>query len=94
MRLLQGVDKTKDQTFFLSTVSQASSASNGSFLFQFLLLLQSMLKDTLFPVGGLTKKEVRDIAMKSGLQRVARKKEVGISHESRELVVEIYLLVS
>ena len=38
-----------------------------------------MLKDTLFPVGGLTKKEVRDIAMKAGLQRVARKKEVGIS---------------
>ena len=53
-----------------------------------------MLKDTLFPVGGLTKKEVRDIAMKAGLQRVARKKEVSISHDSHQHVVEIYLLVS
>ena len=80
VRLLQGVDKSKDQTFFLATVSQASLPSPNSFSSSFLIsfhfgsTLQAMLRDTIFPVGGLSKKEVRDIAVKAGLQRVARKK--------------------
>ena len=83
VRLLQGVDKSKDQTFFLATVCQASLPSPNSFSSSFLIsfhfgsTLQAMLRDTIFPVGGLSKKEVRDIAVKAGLQRVARKKEVG-----------------
>lgn len=46
-QLLSGKDKTKDQTYFLSELSQED------------------LSHTLFPLGNLTKKEVREIAKKN-----------------------------
>jgi len=48
--LLQGKDKNKDQSYFLSELSQED------------------LSQTLFPVGNLTKEEVRKIAKKAHLQ--------------------------
>ncbi len=56
LRLLKAIDDTKDQTYFLFTMTQDE------------------LRRTLFPLGGLTKKEVRKQAAKFGL-RVAHKDE-------------------
>jgi tRNA-specific 2-thiouridylase len=56
LRLARGVDKDKDQSYFLYG------------------LKYSELKDTVFPVGHMTKPEVREIARKAGLQ-VASKPE-------------------
>jgi len=58
VKLLQAKDEDKDQTYFLSQVSQ------------------SALRRTMFPLGGLLKKEVRDIARDYRLQEFAEKKEV------------------
>nr|ALS04309.1 mitochondrial tRNA-specific 2-thiouridylase 1 [Acartia pacifica] len=55
--LLQAIDRTKDQTFFLSQIPQ------------------SALKKTIFPVGELTKKVVKEIARQSGFPEIADKKE-------------------
>lgn len=60
MKLLKAVDTVKDQTFFLSQISQAA------------------LQKTLFPLGELTKDTVKDIASKTGLEKIAKKKEVMI----------------
>lgn len=49
-KLLKGVDETKDQSYFLFTMTKAQ------------------LGRVLFPVGGLTKKEVRAYARKLGLK--------------------------
>ncbi|MBI5885493.1 MAG: tRNA 2-thiouridine(34) synthase MnmA [Deltaproteobacteria bacterium] len=49
-RLLKGVDPSKDQSYFLFTMTQAQ------------------LGRTLFPLGSLTKKEVREIARSCGLK--------------------------
>ncbi|XP_019855017.1 PREDICTED: uncharacterized protein LOC100637194 isoform X1 [Amphimedon queenslandica] len=57
VRLMKSADHFKDQTYFLSTVSQSS------------------LLNTLFPIGHLTKKEVKEIAIENGLHRIAKKKE-------------------
>jgi tRNA-specific 2-thiouridylase len=46
-QLLSGKDKTKDQTYFLSELSQQD------------------LSHTIFPIGNLSKKEVREIAKKN-----------------------------
>jgi len=54
--LKKGIDKKKDQSYFLYPVSQEA------------------LSRTIFPVGGLTKAEVRGLARKFGL-KVADKKE-------------------
>ncbi len=55
-RLLRGIDKNKDQTYFLSQLDQ------------------KQLSWTLFPIGGMTKDEVRKLASEFGLP-VARKKD-------------------
>jgi len=55
-RLFKGADKTKDQSYFLFTMTEAQ------------------LERTLFPLGGLTKSEVREKARALGL-RVSEKKE-------------------
>ncbi len=55
-RLFKGADKTKDQSYFLFTMTEAQ------------------LERTLFPLGGLTKAEVREKARALGL-RVSEKKE-------------------
>ncbi len=58
--LLRGIDPNKDQTYFLSQLSQ------------------EQIQDVLFPVGDLTKEEVRKIAQKIGLNVAAKKDSTGI----------------
>ncbi|KKS13946.1 MAG: tRNA-specific 2-thiouridylase MnmA [Candidatus Yanofskybacteria bacterium GW2011_GWA1_41_6] len=60
IKLLKGVDKNKDQSYFLWT------------------LIQKQLKHSLFPVGGLTKPEVRKLAKKFKLPNYAKKDSQGI----------------
>ncbi|MBQ6782611.1 MAG: tRNA 2-thiouridine(34) synthase MnmA [Acholeplasmatales bacterium] len=58
--LLRGVDSNKDQTYFLSQISQ------------------EQLRHSLFPVGDLTKAEVRKIAKDNNLYTVEKKDSTGI----------------
>lgn len=59
-RLMAGVDRNKDQSYFLCQVSQRQ------------------LDNVLFPVGSLTKPEVRTIASDLGLATAVRKDSQGI----------------
>jgi tRNA-specific 2-thiouridylase len=59
-RLLAGLDRNKDQSYFLCQVSQ------------------KQLENVLFPLGALTKPEVRKIALDLGLATAARKDSQGI----------------
>ena len=59
-RLLAGLDRNKDQSYFLCQVSQ------------------KQLENVLFPLGALTKPEVRKIAVDLGLATAARKDSQGI----------------
>lgn len=59
-RLLRGVDRNKDQTYFLNALSQ------------------DQLKDVLFPLGEIDKKEVRRIAREAGLATADKKDSTGI----------------
>ena len=58
--LLRGVDSNKDQTYFLSQISQ------------------KQLRHSLFPVGDLTKAEVRKIAKDNNLYTAEKKDSTGI----------------
>ena len=58
--LLRGVDSNKDQTYFLSQISQ------------------EQLRHSLFPVGDLTKAEVRKIAKDNDLYTAEKKDSTGI----------------
>lgn len=60
VKMLRGVDSNKDQTYFLSQLSQ------------------EQIKDVLFPVGDLTKQEVREIAHKYKLATADKKDSTGI----------------
>lgn len=55
--LRKGVDETKDQSYFLWTLTQENLAR------------------TIFPLGKLTKPEVREIARKNNYEKIANKKE-------------------
>ncbi|XP_049422549.1 mitochondrial tRNA-specific 2-thiouridylase 1 [Epinephelus fuscoguttatus] len=57
VRMYQGADLFKDQTFFLSQISQDA------------------LRQTMFPLAGLTKEFVRKIAAEAGFHHVLKKKE-------------------
>uniref|UniRef100_A0A8B9HQA2 Mitochondrial tRNA-specific 2-thiouridylase 1 n=1 Tax=Astyanax mexicanus TaxID=7994 RepID=A0A8B9HQA2_ASTMX len=57
VRLYQGADLLKDQTFFLSQISQDA------------------LRQTIFPLAGLTKDFVKKIAAEAGFHHVLKKKE-------------------
>ncbi|XP_074482174.1 mitochondrial tRNA-specific 2-thiouridylase 1 [Sebastes fasciatus] len=57
VRLYQGADLFKDQTFFLSQISQDA------------------LRQTMFPLAGLTKDFVKKIAAEAGFHHVLKKKE-------------------
>ncbi len=59
-KLLRGVDSNKDQTYFLSQVSN------------------KQLENVLFPIGNLTKQEVRKIASEYGLITADKKDSTGI----------------
>lgn len=59
-RMLRGIDSNKDQTYFLSQ------------------LTEDQLSKTLFPVGDLTKKDVREIAEKYNLYTKDKKDSTGI----------------
>ena len=58
--LLRGVDSNKDQTYFLSQISQ------------------EQLRHSLFPIGDLTKAEVRKIAKDNNLYTAEKKDSTGI----------------
>ncbi len=58
--LLRGVDRDKDQTYFLSQLNQ------------------EQLSKTFFPLGNLTKKEVREIASAQNLRTANKKNSTGI----------------
>ncbi|MDR1891120.1 MAG: tRNA 2-thiouridine(34) synthase MnmA [Puniceicoccales bacterium] len=58
--ILEGVDKNKDQSYFLA------------------LLSQEQVQNTIFPVGELTKPEVRKIAEKANLPNCKKKDSQGI----------------
>ena len=58
--LLRGVDSNKDQTYFLSQISQ------------------EQLRHSLFPIGDLTKAEVRKIAKDNNLYTAQKKDSTGI----------------
>ena len=58
--LLSGIDRTKDQSYFLCQVSQAQ------------------LQKALFPIGDLTKTEVRSIAAAQGLLTANKKDSQGL----------------
>lgn len=59
-KMLRGLDSNKDQTYFLSQLSQ------------------DQIKDVLFPVGNLDKKEVRKIAKENNLATADKKDSTGI----------------
>jgi len=44
---------------------------------------QESLRNTVFPVGGLTKTQVREIARQEGLDKVNQKKEVSFTRSYR-----------
>lgn len=58
--MYKGADLLKDQTFFLSQISQDA------------------LRQTLFPLAGLTKDFVKKIAAEAGFHHVLKRKEVAI----------------
>jgi tRNA-specific 2-thiouridylase len=59
-KLFRGRDESKDQSYFLYT------------------LTQDELKNTLFPIGDYTKKEIREIAKKASFPNYNKKSTVGI----------------
>ncbi len=58
--LLEGVDKNKDQSYFLT------------------LLSQEQLRDARFPIGHLSKPELRELARQAGLPTATKKDSQGI----------------
>ncbi|MTT32452.1 tRNA 2-thiouridine(34) synthase MnmA [Terrilactibacillus sp. BCM23-1] len=60
VNMLRGIDRNKDQTYFLNQ------------------LTQKQLSKTLFPLGGLTKPEVREIAREHHLATAGKKDSTGI----------------
>ena len=60
VRMLRGVDRGKDQTYFLNQLTEAQ------------------LSRVMFPLGGLTKSEVRDIARTHQLATANKKDSTGI----------------
>jgi tRNA-specific 2-thiouridylase len=68
--LLKGVDNLKEQSYFLS------------------LLSETELSKILFPIGNITKKEVRKIADKTGLTPVEKKESQDICFLKNESIAQ------
>ncbi|WP_423252847.1 tRNA 2-thiouridine(34) synthase MnmA [Melissococcus plutonius] len=60
VRLLRGIDTNKDQTYFLSQLSQ------------------EQLSKAMFPLGGMEKTQVREIAAKANLATANKKDSTGV----------------
>ncbi|MCB5951971.1 tRNA 2-thiouridine(34) synthase MnmA [Enterococcus sp. BWT-B8] len=60
VHMLRGIDNNKDQTYFLSQLSQ------------------EQLSKTMFPLGGMEKSEVREIAERAGLATAKKKDSTGV----------------
>ncbi|KAG8834441.1 hypothetical protein FRC17_008807 [Serendipita sp. 399] len=65
VRLHRGVDPVKDQSYWLSSVSEAH------------------FRKALFPIGHLTKRDVRRLATEAGLPTASRKESMGICFVGR-----------
>lgn len=59
-RLLRGVDRNKDQTYFLNALNQ------------------KQLSKAMFPIGGYTKPQIREIAEAAGLATAKKKDSTGV----------------
>lgn len=59
-KLLRGVDRNKDQTYFLNALNQ------------------KQLSKAMFPIGGYTKPQIRDIAAQAGLATAKKKDSTGV----------------
>lgn len=78
-KLLRGADSGKDQSYFLSRITQEALAK------------------TLFPIGDMTKAEVRKIAEANGLYTARKKDSTGvcfIGERDFDLFLDRYLLSS
>jgi len=74
-KMLRGIDDNKDQTYFLSQ------------------LTEKQLATTLFPVGELTKQEVRDIAEKYDLATKDKKDSTGIALLVNVILINFLIII-
>lgn len=77
--LLRGADRNKDQSYFLSRITQQA------------------LEKTMFPIGGMSKAQVRKIAEDNGLYTAKKKDSTGvcfIGERDFDLFLDRYLLSS
>jgi len=79
-RLLRSVDRNKDQTYYLSSVPETKLRRVSIYHVCQFPRRRSCLPNTkaLFPVGNLTKVEVRKLARIHGLPTAARDESMGI----------------
>ena len=77
-RLLRSADRNKDQTYYLSSVPETKLRRVSTY--RVCPRIRSCLPNTkaLFPVGNLTKVEVRNLARIHGLPTAARDESMGI----------------
>lgn len=67
--MYKGKDPIKDQTLFLSQISQDA------------------LQNTMFPVGGLYKHQVKSQAKQAGFKDIVKKREVSLAFEAFHLIL-------
>lgn len=53
---------------------------------------QHALQRALFPVGDMLKVDVKDLAKKAGLEKIAKRKEVSIRHTAKHKLYTLYLV--
>ncbi|KAF8150428.1 tRNA-specific 2-thiouridylase [Pholiota molesta] len=75
-KLIRPVDSSKDQTYFMSAISEAG------------------LRRALFPIGHLTKPEVREIAKQHKLATAERRDSVGICFVGKKSKFNGFLVTS
>lgn len=77
---MRSADGTKDQTYYLSSVPEAQLSRVSAFLKTFVTnpLISVQLAQALFPLAGLKKTEVRELAKKYGLPTASRQESMGV----------------